>query len=84
MTYIGLGADDADVGQFCLSSEAKHAVDPFICCSPTNRTDYEDLIALEQIALCDVSSSRVEITEALVQRVSRRQVRGAKYLRAGL
>jgi len=59
MTYIGPGADDADIGQLCLPSELADPQDAFVCNGSSDGTDHEDLIALTQIALCDVLSSRV-------------------------
>ena len=64
MTYIGPGADDADVGQFGLSSEVKDLHNPLIRRSSSDGTNGKDLITLEKITLRDVLSSRVQITQA--------------------
>jgi hypothetical protein len=72
MTYIGMSADNADVGHFRgLSSELKDLQDPFIRLRSFNVANGKNLIARSEITFGDVLSSRVPITETLAWCVSR-------------
>jgi hypothetical protein len=47
MTYVGLGADDADVGEPCPARKLENGLDAFICSGSSNGTNRKDLIAMQ-------------------------------------
>jgi len=62
-TNIGSRANNPNIGQPRLPCPLKHGVDAFIRGSAVDTANSEDLVALDEIPLCNVAPGRVQITK---------------------
>lgn len=63
-TYIRTSTDYADIRQTSPVSQVKDLMDTLVSGRTSNIADRKDLVALQEVALSDDPSSRVEIAKA--------------------